>query len=95
MTRIPGIEQVLRTMIARPTHGISVAPGWSNAKGFLPVRQHLTIALGNGTRKACLAMVFKLAESAQKRWRRLNKHELIQDVIAGVTFTDGEKKQAA
>jgi len=25
----------------------------------------------------------------------LNKHELIQDVIAGVTFTDGEKKQAA
>jgi len=40
-------------------------------------------------------MVFKLAESAQKRWRRLNKHELIQDVIAGVTFTDGEKKQAA
>jgi len=40
-------------------------------------------------------MVFRLCRSAEKRWRRLNGHELIQDVIAGVTFTDGEKKQAA
>jgi hypothetical protein len=39
-------------------------------------------------------MVFKLAASAQKRWRRLNGHALIQDVIAGVRFTDGEKTQS-
>ena len=57
------------------------------------LRHHKT--KGNGSRKACLAMVFKLAESAQKRWRRLNQHELIRDLIAGVTFTDGEKQQAA
>jgi len=62
---------------------------------FATVRLRHRKTKGNGSRKACLAMVFKLAESAQKRWRRLNKHELIQDVIAGVTFTDGEKKQAA
>jgi len=57
------------------------------------LRHHKT--KGNGSRKACLAMVFKLAESAQKSWRKLNRHELIQELIAGVTFTDGEKQQAA
>jgi transposase-like protein len=62
---------------------------------FATVRLRHRKTKGNGSRKACLAMVFKLAESAQKRWRRLNRHELIQDVIAGVTFTDGEKQQAA
>jgi len=62
---------------------------------FATVRLRHRKTKGNGSRKACLAMVFKLTESAQKRWRRLNRHELIQDVIAGVTFTDGAKKQAA
>jgi len=40
-------------------------------------------------------MVLQLCRSAEKRWQRLNCHTLIQDVIAGVTFTDGERKQAA
>jgi transposase-like protein len=62
---------------------------------FATVRLRHKKTKGNGSRKACLAMVFKLCESAQKRWRRLNAHELIQDVIANVTFTDGEKQQAA
>ncbi len=62
---------------------------------FATVRLRHKRTKGNGSRKACLAMVFKLVESAQKRWRKLNSHELIQDVIANVTFTDGEKKQAA
>ena len=62
---------------------------------FATVRLRHKRTKGNGSRRACLAMVFKLCESAQKRWRRLNRHELIQDVIANVTFTDGEKQQAA
>lgn len=40
-------------------------------------------------------MVFKLAKSAEKRFRRLNGHELISDVIAGIRFADGEKQAAA
>lgn len=39
-------------------------------------------------------MVFKLAESAQKKWRRLNGHALIGDVIAGATFTDAVQSRA-
>ena len=62
---------------------------------FATVRLRHRKTKGNGSRRACLAMVFRLCQSAERRWRRLNRHELIQDVIAGVTFTDGEKKQAA
>ena len=62
---------------------------------FATVRLRHKKTKGNGSRKACLAMVYKLVESAQKHWRKLNRCELIQDVIAGVTFTDGENKQAA
>jgi hypothetical protein len=40
-------------------------------------------------------MVFKLMPSAAKRWRALNGSELLADVIAGITFHDGLKPQAA
>ena len=40
-------------------------------------------------------MVFKLAQAARKKWRRLNGHELIGDLIAGIAFTDGVKQHAA
>jgi transposase-like protein len=62
---------------------------------FATVRLRHRRTKGNGSRRACLAMVFRLCQSAERRWRRLNGHELIEDVIAGVTFTDGEKQQAA
>jgi hypothetical protein len=40
-------------------------------------------------------MVFKLMQSAQKRWRTLNGSDLIPAVITGVAFIDGVKQQAA
>ncbi len=40
-------------------------------------------------------MVFKLALSAQKRWRALNGAKLLADVIEGVAFEDGVKTEAA
>ena len=62
---------------------------------FATVRLRHRRTKGNGSRKACLAMVFKLAKSAEKRWRRLNGHDLIPDVIDGIVFIDGVKQQAA
>jgi hypothetical protein len=35
-------------------------------------------------------MVFKLAQSAEKRWRRLRGFKLLAEVIRGVQFKDGE-----
>jgi hypothetical protein len=36
-------------------------------------------------------MAYKLLDSAQERGRRFNGHELVADVLAGVTFKDGIK----
>ena len=62
---------------------------------FATVRLRTDKTKGCGSRLATLTMVFKLAESAQKKWRRLNGHEFVGDVIAGITFTDGVKQHAA
>lgn len=62
---------------------------------FSTVRLRTDKTKGAGTRLACLAMVFKLAQSAEKSWRALNGSKLIADVIAGVVFVDGVKQIAA
>jgi putative transposase len=62
---------------------------------FATVRLRTYRTKGSGSAKACETMVFKLMESASKRWRALNGAKLVADVIAGVKFTDGEKADAA
>jgi hypothetical protein len=34
---------------------------------------------------------YKLLSAAQERWRRFTGHELVADVLVGVTFKDGER----
>lgn len=58
---------------------------------FATVRLRHDKTKGNGSRLACLTMVFKLMESASKRWRALNGSTLMADIIAGVQFADGIK----
>ena len=60
---------------------------------FATVRLRHRRTKGNGSRAACLAMVFKLCESAARKWRLLNGAKLLPDVIAGVQFIDGEKAE--
>jgi transposase-like protein len=60
---------------------------------FATVRLRHRRTKGNGSRAACLAMVFKLCESAAKSWRALNGAKLLPDVIAGEKFINGEKPQ--
>ena len=62
---------------------------------FATIRLRHRRTKGNGTRKASLTMMFKLAQAAQKRWRRLNRHELIVQLIEGKIFTDGVLQNAA
>ncbi len=56
---------------------------------FATVRHRTQRTKGCGTRKATLTMVFKLAEAAQKKWRKLNAAQQISKVIAGIKFADG------
>jgi putative transposase len=72
------------------------AEHWSHLRTTNPIESTFsTIRLrhrktkGNGTRRASLAMMFKLAQSASKKWRRLNCHEKITLVIEGRSFKDG------
>ena len=62
---------------------------------FSTVRVRTNKTKGSGSRTACLTMVFKLVQSAETRWRVLNGSTLIPEVIAGVEFVDGLKKDAA
>ena len=39
--------------------------------------------------KTALAMIYKLAEAAEKSWRRLDGHNQLPKIILGVKFTDG------
>ena len=62
---------------------------------FATVRLRHRRTKGNGSRLACLTMVFKLMQSAAKKWRLLNGSQLLPEVIAGVQFIDGIKPQNA
>ena len=62
---------------------------------FATIRLQHRRTKGSGTRRASLAMMFKLAQSAQKRWRRLNGHEQISFLIQGRVFKDGVMQEAA
>jgi len=59
---------------------------------FATVRLRHRKTKGNGSRKACLAMVFKLCQAAEKKWRILNGSQIIPDVIQGVRFIDGVRQ---
>ena len=57
----------------------------SNAieSSFATVKLRTRVTKGAGSKKAALAMAYKLLDAAQERWRRFNGHELVADVLAG------------
>jgi transposase-like protein len=56
---------------------------------FATVRLRTKVTRGAGSRTAALAMVFKLVESAQQRWRAVNAPHLVALVRAGARFERG------
>ncbi len=42
-----------------------------------------------GSRDTTLAMVYKLLQSAEKRWKRIQGFRLLTEVITGVKFKNG------
>lgn len=61
---------------------------------FATVRLRTSKTKGAGSRVACLAMAFKLVESAQNHWRKLNGSTLLPAVTAGVLFKNGTQLAA-
>ncbi len=62
---------------------------------FATVRLRTAKTKGCLSRKTALAMVFKLAKSAERHWRHLNGSDRLAQVIQGVRFRDGEPLHAA
>ena len=62
---------------------------------FATVRLRTRRTKGCGSRVACLTMVFRLTQCAEQHWRALNGSKLLDDVIRGVQFKDGLRKDAA
>lgn len=56
---------------------------------FATVRLRTKVTRGAGSRAAALAMVFKLVESAQARWRAVNAPHIVALVRAGARFERG------
>ena len=56
---------------------------------FATVRHRTVRSKGCLSNKTALAMIFKLAESAEKSWRRLDGHNQLPKVILGAKFFDG------
>jgi transposase-like protein len=57
---------------------------------FAPVRARTDITKGPGSRRAGLAMIFKLMEAAEGRWRKLTGSHLVALVRAGAEFRNGK-----
>jgi len=62
---------------------------------FATVRLRTRRTKGCGSRLATLTMVFRLTQCAEQHWRALNGSLLLADVIRGVQFVDGLRKDAA
>lgn len=62
---------------------------------FATIRLRHRRTKGSGSRRASLVMMFKLAEAAQKHWRRLNGHRHIVKLLEGKKFVDGVMQDAA
>ncbi|MCG5517326.1 IS256 family transposase [Ectothiorhodospira sp. 9100] len=58
---------------------------------FATVRLRTKRSRNCGSRATTLAMVFKLLQSAQKRWRRIKHFQKLELVINNVKFQDGEQ----
>jgi hypothetical protein len=57
---------------------------------FSPVRARTRVTKGAGSKDAGLAMVFKLLEAAEGRWRAVNGPHLVALVRAGARFERGK-----
>ena len=58
---------------------------------FATVRLRTKRSRNCGSRATTLAMVFKLLQSAQKRWRRIKHSQKLELVVSNVKFQDGEQ----
>jgi transposase-like protein len=91
-TLIKDQDQLLRFFNFPAQHWIHLRTTNPIESPFSTVKARTKKTKGAGSRKAGLAMAFKLLLAAEKRWRRLNAPHLVALVKAGVKFPNGQAK---
>ncbi len=82
-------EQLLAFYDFSAEHWIHIRTTNPIESTFATVRLRTNKTRNCGSRDTTLAMVFKLLQNAQKRWKRIQGFRLLRDVITGVKFKDG------
>jgi putative transposase len=89
-TLIKDQDQLLRFFDFPAEHWIHLRTTNPVESPFATVKARTRVTKGAGSRKAGLAMAFKLLLGAEKHWRRVNAPHLVALVRAGVKFPDGQ-----
>jgi transposase-like protein len=76
-----------------PEHWVHIRTTNPIESTFSTVRLRSKRARNCGSRETTLAMVYKLLETAQKRWKRIKGFDLLALVVNNVKFKDGEQVQ--
>ena len=70
-------------------HWIHIRTSNPIESAFSSIRLRTAKTRNCGSRETTLSMIFKLAQSSEKRWRKLQGHKLLGEVIIGIRFKDG------
>ena len=76
---------------SRPSTGSTCARPIPIESTFATVRLRTIKTKGCLSRTTALTMVFKLCQSAARKWRRLDGSHRLAEIVEGVKFKDGEK----
>ncbi len=70
-------------------HWIHIRTSNPIESAFSSIRLRTAKMRGCGSRTTTLAMIFKLAQSAEKRWKRLRGYRQLVEMMSGIKFKDG------
>jgi putative transposase len=86
-------EELLTFMQFPAAHWVHLRTTNPIEAAFAPAKGRAQKTKGAGSRRAGLAMAFKLIESSQHRWRKINAPHLVGQVREGRRFPDGEEER--
>jgi transposase-like protein len=89
--KVTGDRDALLTFFDDPAeHWLHLRTTNPIESAFSPVRARTRVTKGSGSAEAGLAMVFKLLQAAEGRWRAVNGPHLVALVRAGASFAKGK-----
>jgi putative transposase len=86
-------EELLTFMQFPAAHWVHLRTTNPIEAAFAPAKGRAKKTKGAGSRRAGLAMAFKLIESSQQRWRKINAPHLVGQVREGRRFPDGKEER--